>query len=90
MQKRNFFEVAANLMTKEGVIEDEFDVTGKKIAFQLRSLDETQRIFVEKVISDAMFYGKLGRLTEGSKITETIAETAIPDYSESRKMNIYK
>lgn len=49
-------------------IEDEFDITGKKVASDLRGIDPTQRIFVEKIIADAIYFGRLGKLNENSRM----------------------
>lgn len=48
--------------------DDDFDITGKKVAADLRTIDTRQRVFVEKLIADAMYYGKLGKLNESSQI----------------------
>lgn len=44
--------------------EDMFDITGKKLANDLRGMNERQRIFTEKLINDVVYYGKLGSLNE--------------------------
>lgn len=48
----------------ELVEDDECVVTGKKLAFQLKRMDDHQRLIAEKLISDIMFYGGLGKLNE--------------------------
>lgn len=50
------------------LLESEFDVIAKRYSMQLRSLDETQRIIAEKLISDVMFYARLGKLRTTSAI----------------------
>ncbi|KAL4719874.1 hypothetical protein ACJJTC_002787 [Scirpophaga incertulas] len=49
--------------------EDEFDVIGKNIAHKLRAMDTDQRIYTEKIINDALYYGTLKHLTFHSCIT---------------------
>lgn len=44
--------------------EDPFDITGKKIACDLRSINDRQRIIAEKLINDVIYYAKLGLLHE--------------------------
>lgn len=48
--------------------EDEYTVVGKRLAFQLRDMDGHQRFIAEKLICDVMYYGRLGRLSEGTSI----------------------
>lgn len=48
--------------------EDDWLVVGKSIGIQLRGLDNDQVVITQKLISDAIFYAKLGRLTEDSFI----------------------
>ena len=43
----------------ENKAEDEFDIAGKKFANDLRFLDPQQRVIVEKIVSDAVYFGKL-------------------------------
>lgn len=52
------------------VQEDWLDITGKKIAYDLRELNERQRIIAEKLISDVIFYAKLDKLNENYSITD--------------------
>lgn len=42
--------------------EDELTVTGKKFAFQLKKLNDSQRLIAEKLWSDIIFYGAQGKL----------------------------
>ncbi|XP_075216795.1 uncharacterized protein LOC142322054 isoform X2 [Lycorma delicatula] len=64
---------------------DELDaniITGKKYACDLRDLTTYQRIYCEKIINDAIYYAKLGKLTENSCITNlnTTNETIIDNF----------
>lgn len=43
---------------------DEFDIVGKRFAFQLKKLEDGQRLIAEKLMSDILFYGAMGRLEE--------------------------
>jgi hypothetical protein len=52
----------------ENKAEEEFDIAGKKFANDLRFLDPLQRVFVEKIVSDAVYFGKLGKLNEYASI----------------------
>ncbi|CAG9858720.1 unnamed protein product [Phyllotreta striolata] len=58
-------EIATKLLTER---EEEWDVFGKSVGIQLKSLDPTQGIIAQKLISDILFNAKLGRLCEESTI----------------------
>nr|CAD7568891.1 unnamed protein product [Timema californicum] len=45
---------------------DECEIVGKRFEYQLRGMNERQRIIADKLISDVMYYGRLGRLSEDS------------------------
>lgn len=48
---------------------DEFDAFGIYVAYQLRNMtNESQSIYVQKMIADSIFYGRLGKLSESSTI----------------------
>lgn len=47
---------------------DEFDAVGTNVASKLRSMNQTQRIIAEKVISDILFNGQLGSLSISSSL----------------------
>ncbi|KAF7283311.1 hypothetical protein GWI33_000942 [Rhynchophorus ferrugineus] len=49
-------------------IEEECNIASKRIGYQLKAVEGHQRIIAEKLISDVMFYAKLGKLTEDSSI----------------------
>lgn len=42
--------------------EDEYSVVGNIIALQLKGMDEKQRLIAEKLVSDVMFYGRMGKV----------------------------
>jgi hypothetical protein len=48
----------------EAKTDDEFDITGKKLACDLRTMSVQQRVIAEKIFSDVVYYGKLGKLNE--------------------------
>ncbi|CAD1479835.1 unnamed protein product, partial [Heterotrigona itama] len=48
-------DVTSNTLNREDI----FDITGKKIACDLRELNEQQRIIAEKLINDVIYYAKL-------------------------------
>jgi hypothetical protein len=47
---------------KEATKEDDCDVTGRKVAVDLRQMEKVQRIIAEKIIGEVLFYGKSGLL----------------------------
>lgn len=65
-KKAKLLELAVKTLTEED--DDECTVAGKRIAFQLRGMEERQKVIAEKLISDVMFYGKLGKLDEDTII----------------------
>lgn len=48
--------------------EDSCDITGKKIACDLRQLEVNQKIIAEKLINDVLYYAKLNRLNENCSV----------------------
>ena len=56
-----------NYNTTEKKPDDQFDITGKRIAFDLRSLDQEQLVIAEK-ISETIYYAKLKKLNENYSI----------------------
>ena len=42
---------------------DQFDVIGEKMAFDLRISDQQQLIIAEKIIAEIIYYGKLKKLS---------------------------
>ncbi|XP_065080120.1 uncharacterized protein LOC135702971 [Ochlerotatus camptorhynchus] len=51
-----------------GKCEDRHDAFGHNIAFKLRALPDEQRIYVEKLINDAIFEAELGNLNRHCRI----------------------
>ncbi|XP_034487407.1 uncharacterized protein LOC117791700 [Drosophila innubila] len=50
--------------------EDEYDAIGVNVASKLRSINHTQRIIAEKLISDVLFNAQLDNLTVNSSLTQ--------------------
>ncbi|XP_067008469.2 uncharacterized protein [Anabrus simplex] len=48
--------------------EDEFDIAGKKLSYDLRTMNQQQHVIAEKLVSDVVYYAKLGKLNENSSI----------------------
>lgn len=48
--------------------EDEYCIAGKRLGYQLKELEDQQRFIAEKLISDVMFYARMGKLTENSAV----------------------
>jgi len=48
---------------------EEWEVTGKSIGYQMKDLDKKQRAIAQKLISDVLFYAKIGKLMEDSSIS---------------------
>ncbi|KAG8287818.1 hypothetical protein J6590_074020 [Homalodisca vitripennis] len=64
-KKESFLDVATNALNQHV---NENQAFGNSIAFQLEDMDRRQKIFAQKLISDALFHGKLGHLNENSVI----------------------
>lgn len=71
-KKAKFLELASAAL--EPTSSSPFDAFGKSVAEDLTNMDGTQKIIAQKLISDIVFYGKLGRLSESSSIN--CADTA--------------
>ncbi|XP_063389498.1 uncharacterized protein LOC134675217 isoform X1 [Cydia fagiglandana] len=66
LQKQERFVDTASQMLHHN--EKEWEINGKAIGLQLYQLDSTQRAIAQKLISDSLFFGSLGKLTEESFI----------------------
>lgn len=51
--------------------DEDWIIIGKAIGLQIRDMNKKQQTIVQKIISDAIFYGKMGKLTEETHITLT-------------------
>lgn len=61
--------------------DEEWECMGKAIALQMRELTPYQSAIANKLISDAVFYGKLGKLTIDAHIALNSTENRDTDYS---------
>lgn len=61
----NLLDLVHKALTKD---EDEYQITGKRIAHQLKKITEPQRIIAEKLISDVIYYARIGKLTEDASV----------------------
>lgn len=48
--------------------EDEHDAFGRNLAHQLRTIVPEQRIYLQKIINDAVFQAKLGNLNKNCHV----------------------
>lgn len=48
--------------------EDEFDIFGKNVAVNLRTMTNTQKILAQKLINDVIFYGQIEQLSINSQV----------------------
>ncbi|XP_071054741.1 uncharacterized protein [Onthophagus taurus] len=62
-------EALKKFCSSNEIIENDFDIAGKKYATDLKTLETNQRVILEKLVSDAMYYAKLGKLTETASVT---------------------
>ncbi|KAF5308389.1 hypothetical protein FQR65_LT06209 [Abscondita terminalis] len=63
-KQEKLFDTAQKLLTSS----DDWQIIGQSIGLQLKDLSKHQLIFVQKIISDAIYYGRLEKLTEHSSI----------------------
>ncbi|CAI6376459.1 unnamed protein product [Macrosiphum euphorbiae] len=70
--------------------DDETSVIGKRFALQLKGMTEDQRLLSEKIISEVMYYGRIGKLTANSfQFSNPYPDPrfTLPfDYSQSNQM----
>ncbi|XP_063541993.1 uncharacterized protein LOC134750686 [Cydia strobilella] len=66
LQKQERFVDKASQMLHQK--EKEWEINGKAIGLQVYQLDTKQRTIAQKLISDTLFFGSLGKLTEESFI----------------------
>ncbi|CAB3224878.1 unnamed protein product [Arctia plantaginis] len=72
-RQEKLLDSAQILMTRQ---DDDWDIIGKSIGVQLKNLSTHQQPIAQKIINDALFYGKLGKLTDESIITLSPQHTA--------------
>lgn len=61
-KKKALFDAAHKYLSAEENVDDELNITGKRFAFQLKKLDDQQRLIAEKLWSDIIFFGAQGKL----------------------------
>lgn len=66
--KFNESDVTENVQDVSNVLDDDWTVIGKAIGVQIKNLDTKQSAIAQKLISDILFYAKLGKLSEESLI----------------------
>lgn len=66
---------------------DEFDIVGKRFAFQLKKLEDGQRFIAEKLMSDILFYGAMGRLEEDCTIN--FPSKNVPGHQQNGASNTF-
>lgn len=86
----------ANSDKKEVKNDDPCDITGKKIATDLRQMTDMQRMIADKIINDVCFYGKAGLLHMGHSFTlqqpqrfQSYSSTSPPTSHDVRNQNLY-
>ncbi|XP_063369319.1 uncharacterized protein LOC134657687 [Cydia amplana] len=65
-KQERFVDAASQMLQRK---EQVWEITGKAIGLQLYQLDATQRTIAQKLISDTLYFGSLGKLTEESLIS---------------------
>lgn len=56
------YDAAHKYLSVEENVDDELNITGKRFAFQLKKLDDQQRLIAEKLWADIIFHGAQGKL----------------------------
>lgn len=64
-KQENILNMAEKVLEKK---EEDWECLGRSIGLQLRDLNEKSLTIVQKLIPDAIYYTKIGRLTEDSYI----------------------
>lgn len=68
-KKQELLDLAHKTLSNNNAnTEEEYHIVGKRIGYLLKDVEGFQRIIAEKLISDVMFYAKMGKLTEHSSI----------------------
>jgi len=73
-------DLAHSQLTTPEPEEDEYAVVGKRIAFRLKGMNEHQRLIAEKLVSDIMYYGRMGGLKEDALVNCSNPLTAKHNY----------
>ncbi|XP_037958026.1 uncharacterized transmembrane protein DDB_G0289901 [Teleopsis dalmanni] len=64
----NSAAAAAAAIYAESLNKDDCDFIGSNVTLKLRSMDRTQRIIAEKLISEVLFYGQFNELERSARI----------------------
>lgn len=67
-KKQELVDLAHKVLSNNDDTDEEYHIAGKRIGYQLKAVEDRQRNIAEKLISDVMFYAKMGRLTEDTSI----------------------
>nr|XP_022908175.1 uncharacterized protein LOC111419579 [Onthophagus taurus] len=82
-KQENFLDAATTVLTSQ----NKFRAFGNNVAFQFEDMDRCQRVIAEKLISDVLFYGKLGNLKPYSTVmTEQSNHTNLQSLNYSTQM----
>lgn len=79
-KKHELLDLAHSQLSTPEPEEDEYAVVGKRIAFQLKGMNEHQRLIAEKLVSDIMYYGRMGKLKEDALVNCSNPLTAKHNY----------
>lgn len=60
--------VAASAFYAESLNRDDCDFIGSNVSLKLRTMDRTQRIIAEKLISEVLYYGQFNELERSARI----------------------
>lgn len=73
---------------------DEFDSFGKIIAIELRKLKDPHQSIAQKLMSDILFYSKMGKITEDTSIyvpMQNVRRTPVNSrFTSSSNTNVYE
>lgn len=61
-EKHELLDLAFSQLTTPEPKEDEYAMVGKRIAFQFKGMNKHQRLIAEKLVSDIMYYGRMGTI----------------------------
>lgn len=65
---KRFTRFNSGLHAREEPDRDDCDFIGSNVTIKLRTMDKTQRIIAEKLISEVLFYGQFNELDKSAKV----------------------
>lgn len=65
---KRFTRFNSGLHAREEPDRDDCDYIGSNVTIKLRTMDKTQRIIAEKLISEVLFYGQFNELDKSAKV----------------------